>query len=287
MKFGTHSYLFVEFWSDDCVHLLDAAASLGLDFFEIGVGDDIHFSAKETRCRAESLGLELVISPGGSWPVQCDLSSGIESDREAGLMWHKKQVDLANELGAVAYCGSMYGHTGVVKKRKPPPGELERTAEKLHELATYAQQKGVRIVLEPMSHFRTHLVNTPEQVMRLIRLADHPNLRVLLDTYHLITEITNYAEGIRTVGDRLWGLHACENNRGIPGTGLVPWKEVFGALRDIGFDGYLGMESYYSGNEFAWKRGMFHNVCPDPEAFIRQGLEFMKKAIESSRSTGM
>ncbi len=279
MKIGTHSYLFLEFWSDDSLHVLDAAAGFGLDFFEIGVGDDIHFSAAKTRGRAESLGLELVISPGGAWPVECDLSSEDDSDRQAGLAWHKKQVDLANELGAVAYCGSMYGHTGIVRKRKPPHGELQQSAEKLHELASFAEKRGVCIVLEPMSHFRTHLVNTPEQVMRLIRLADHPNLRVLLDTYHLITEITDYGEGIRSVGDCLWGLHMCENNRGVPGTGIVPWDEVFGTLKEIDFDGYLGMESYYSGSEFAWKRGMFHNVCPDPEAFIRQGMEFMKKAM--------
>jgi D-psicose/D-tagatose/L-ribulose 3-epimerase len=287
VKFGAHSYLFREFWSDDSLHLLDLTAELGLDFLEIGVGDDIRFSTSETRRRAESLGLELAISPGGVWPVDCDLSSENDSDREAGLAWHKRQVDLAHELGAVAYCGSMYGHTGVVKKCKAPPEELKRSAEQLHKLATCAEEKGVCIVLEPMSHFRTHLVNTPAQMMRLIDLADHTNLRVLLDTYHLITEITDYAKGIRAVGDRLWGLHACENNRGVPGTGLVPWTDVFMTLKEIGFDGYLGMESYYSGNDFAWKRGMFHNVCPDPEAFIRQGLEFMNNAIKSSRGTGI
>ena len=195
------------------------------------------------------------------------------------MAWHKNQVGLAHELGARAYCGSIYGHTGVVKKRRPPPDENRRVAEGLHELATYAEAHDVTIVLEPMSHFRTHLVNTPAQLMHLIKLADHANLRVLLDTYHLITEITDYAEAIRTTGDRLWGIHACENNRGVPGSGLVPWADVFDTLHEVGFDGYVGLESYNSRQEFAWQRGMFHNVCPDAEAFIRQGVKFLRAGL--------
>ena len=33
--------------------------------------------------------------------------------------------------------------------------------------------------------------------------------------------------------DLLWGLHACENDRGVPGGGLVPWREIFAALKQI------------------------------------------------------
>lgn len=280
MKFGLHSYLFSELWSDACLDMLDLVKELGLDCFEIGIGDDVRFSASVTRRRAETLGLELAVSPGGLWPLECDLSSDDESEREAGLAWHKQQVDLAGELGAVAYCGSIYGHTGVVKKRRPPAEEYRRTAEGLHHLAGYAEKKEVVIVLEPMSHFRTHVVNTPEQAMRLIGLADHENLRVLFDTYHMITEVADYSAGIRTVANRLWGLHACENNRGVPGSGLVPWNDVFKALTDIGFDGYVIMEAYNSSlHDFAYERGMFHNVCPDAMDFIRQGLEFLKQGL--------
>lgn len=49
--------------------------------------------------------------------------------------------------------------------------------------------RNVHIVLEPMSHFRTHVVNTAQQLLALITLADHPATSwALFDTYHLITE---------------------------------------------------------------------------------------------------
>ena len=281
MKLGLHCYLFTERWSDDCLDILDTARDLGAECFEVVVGDDIEFTPRLTRQRAEALGLTLTVGPGGLWPTECDISADEPADRAKGLAWHCQQIDLAAELGAAAYTGALYGHPGTVKRRVPPADEYPRTAEGLHRLAEHAASRGVVLALEPMSHFRTHIANTPEQIMRLVALADHPNLGVLLDTYHMITEVRDFGAAIRTVGDRLWGLHACENDRGVPGGGLVPWDHVFAALRDIAFDGFVLLEAYNSSlSDFAFRRGMFHDVCPDGEAFARQGLAFMHRGLD-------
>jgi D-psicose/D-tagatose/L-ribulose 3-epimerase len=280
VKYGVHSYIFTDRWSDEQVTLMDTVKELGLDCFEIGVGDDVFFTPELTRRSAEQLDLDLLIGPGGEWPIEYDLSSDSAANRKRGLAWHKKQVDLANQLGAVAYCGALYGHPGVVKRRRPPRDEYERTAEALHRLAAYAEQKGVKIILEPMSHFRTHVVNKPEQMMDLITKADHSNLYVLFDTYHMITEVRDYAQAIWTVRDRLWAFHACENDRGVPGRGLVPWGAVFRTLNEINFQGYILFESYNSSiGDFAYHRGMFHNVCPDGVAFVREALAFVRRGL--------
>ncbi|MEZ5275188.1 MAG: sugar phosphate isomerase/epimerase family protein [Opitutaceae bacterium] len=285
MKFGAHSYLFTPRWDDSQLGILDHAKDLDLDFFEIGIGDDVVFSHRKTRLAAEKLGLELVVSPGGLWPVHCDLSLDDKASRQAGLAWHCKAIDRAARVGATAYAGALYGHPGTVLKRRPPLGQYQRTAEELHQLAEYGRKKDVAVVIEPMSHFRTHMVNTPEQVMRLVRLADHPNLRVSLDTYHLITEITDFHEAILTVRDALWGMHMCENNRGVPGPGLVPWSSVFKGLREISFDGYILFEAYNSSiGDFAFERAMFHNVCPDPAVFVQDGMRFIRKGLRGQEA---
>ena len=281
MKYGAHCYIFTDRWSNDALPILDRMKALGLDVAELSVGDDVIFTPALTRRRAEALGLTLVIGPGGAWPLSADLSSDEPEERRAGLAWHCRQVDLAAELGAVAYAGALYGHPGVVKRRRPPADEYPRTAEGLHKLAEYAAQRHIRIVLEPMSHFRTHLVNTAAQLMRLIDLADHANLYALFDTYHLITEERDYAAALRTLASRLWCVHACENDRGAPGGGLVPWNDVFDTLHEIGFNGPLTMEAYNSSiDDFAYQRGMFHNVCPDGDEFVRKGLAFLKSHVE-------
>mgnify|MGYP001084217645 FL=1 len=67
----------------------------------------------------------------------------------------------------------------------------------------------------------------------------------------------------------------------------MPWESVFAALHDIGFGGYVMMESYNSSigdppGSFAFQRGMFHNPCPDGAAFVRKGLAFLKAGMEGS-----
>jgi len=284
MKYGAHCYLFAERWSDGRVHLLDLAKELGLDMFELSVGDDVIFDPHRTGQRAASLGLDLFIGPGGAWPFECDLSADAPADRAKGLAWHRKQVDVAAELGAVAYAGAIYGHPGVVKRRRPPADEYRWTGDGLHALAEYAAERNIVIALEPMSHFRTHLVNSPDQLLRLIGIADHPNLRALFDTYHIVTEIRNYAKALKDLGPRLYAVHACENDRGIPGGGLVPWQDVFTTLHEIGFEGYVGLEGYNSTiDDFAFQRGMFHNVCPDGRAFVDQGTVFLREMESRTR----
>ncbi len=280
MQFGAHCYLFTDRWSDDALPILDDMAALGLGLAELSVGDDVQFTPHLTRRRAEALDLTLVIGPGGTWPLSADLSADEQAARAEGLAWHCRQVDLAAELGAVAYAGALYGHPGVVKRRRPPVDEFRWTADGLHTLADYAAARHVKIVLEPMSHFRTHLVNTAAQMLRLLELAEHDNLYALFDTYHAVTEERDYAAAIRTLGARLWCVHTCENDRGAPGGGLVPWDAVFDALWEIGFDGPLTMEAYNSSiDDFAYQRGMFHNVCPDGRAFVRSGLTFLKPHV--------
>jgi D-psicose/D-tagatose/L-ribulose 3-epimerase len=278
--YGAHNYIFTDRWSDNRLDHLDEARSLGCELFEIAVGDDVHFTPQLTRQRAELLGLLLTISPGGHWPLEYDLSSDDPAERRKGLDWHCQQVRLAAELAAVAYTGALYGHPGIVRRRVPPADEYPRTAEGLHELAEFGCELGVQIVIEPMSHFRTHLVNTPQQAMGLVEMAGHDNLLVLLDTYHLVTETRDYREAVLLARDRLWGIHACENDRGVPGSGLVPWHEFFMALREIAFDGYVLLESYNSSlGGFAFHRGMFHNVCPNGHEFVRQGLAFVRNHL--------
>ena len=59
---------------------------------------------------------------------------------------------------------------------------------------------------------------------------------------------------------------------------------LFTTLHEIGFDGYVALEGYNSGiGDFAFERGMFHNVCPDGPAFVRQGIGFLRQMEQQTR----
>lgn len=283
IDYGAHVFLWTERWSDASLPLLERAKGLGLGFLEIALGDDIAFDASALRARREALGLDVAVSPGGVWPMACDISLEDAAHRRRGLDWHRKNLDTAAAVGAVAYTGAIYGHPGHIERRRPSPALLERVAAGLHELAEHGRRNGVELVIEPMSHFRTGLVNTPVQALRLLELADHENLSVLFDTYHMVTELRDYGAAVRSLAGRLWGLHACENDRGRPGGGLVPWIEIARALADIGFAGRVGLESYNTRLAgFAVSRSLFADVCPDGDAFVREGLAFLRGVFETA-----
>lgn len=287
MKYGAHVFL----WEyprtdDDHARLLDKCGDLGLSFLEISTGDDNAFDPALLGRRAREAGLELVVGPGGVWPMECDISLPEPDCRRAGLEWHKRALDVCGACGAIAYAGATYGHPGRSEYRPPCPDQRRRVAEGLHELAEYAADRNVRLLIEPMSHFRTHLANTPRQINELRRLADHPNLYSLLDTFHVTTEVADFAEAIAELMPHLFLLHACDSNRGAPGTALLPWDAIVGALIEHGWDGYIGFEGYNStwrDGAFAYSRGMFHNVCPDGDAFVRAGKTFLEDTFARLR----
>lgn len=289
-RFCAHQFLWTERWTDASLHLLDTVRGLGLDGMEISLGDDIAFDPAPLRRRAAELHVELTVGPGNVWPMECDISSDDAAQRARGLAWHRRIIERATTLGAVAYCGALYGHPGRVLRRRPPADEWPRTAENLHALAVFAADRGVKLVIEPMSRFRTHLVHTAEQAVRLLDAAGHANLFVNLDTYHMITEERDYAAAIRRAAPRLFGLHACENDRGVPGGGLVPWPAVFAALRYAPGPVRVLFETYNTAADFGFSRGIFTNLCPDGDAFVRAGLRFLgpfaAAARDASASTG-
>lgn len=282
-KLGVHQFLWKSHWTNEDLGILDTVRALGCSLFEVSLGDDVSFDRVRLRRHADALGVELTVGPGNAWPNNCNISDDELSHRKLGLAWHKKMLDWAADIGAVAYCGAIYSHPGHVCRRPQPKDEMPRTAENLHQLAEYADGLGVRLVIEPMSRFRVHLVNTAAQAVSLVQLTRHANLRVNLDTYHMITEERDYAAAIRRAAIVLWGVHACENDRGVPGGGLVPWDAVFEALRSVDGCTRLMLETYNTGLDgFGLSRGIFQDLCPEPEKFVRQGINFLRNGLANT-----
>lgn len=280
-KYGAHQFLWLEYWTDHCLPILDEVHALGLDSFEISLGDDVFFNPIPVRKRLEELGIELTIGPGNNWPMECDISSEFVENQHLGMEWHRGIIKRAADLGAVAYNGATYGHPGKILRQQRQYAELERIALNLHQLAEFAESLNVKLVIEPMSRFRTHILHTAKDAVDLVSLVGHQNIYINLDTYHMITEERDYANAIKICGNSLWGIHACESDRGIPGGGLVPWKEVFRSLSDVCPNARILMETYNTGKHgFGYKRGIFKDVCPDAQDFIKKGLDFLKQRAD-------
>jgi D-psicose/D-tagatose/L-ribulose 3-epimerase len=58
----------------------------------------------------------------------------------------------------------------------------------------------------------------------------------------------------------------------------VEWSGVFQALRDIGYDGWLTIESFgFSLGELSAAASIWRELAPSPEAIAFDGVQFLKK----------
>ena len=72
-------------------------------------------------------------------------------------------------------------------------------------------------------------------------------------------------------------FRSCENNRGIPGTGLVPWKEFFTVLKDIGYKGAVSIESFDPNFEEVNRNcAIWRKFAESGEALAIEGLKNLK-----------
>jgi len=84
------------------------------------------------------------------------------------------------------------------------------------------ERNGVALAIEPLNRFETFFLNTSCDAKTLCEEVGHPAVGVLFDTFHANIEEKSIAEGLRTIGSRLKHVHACENDRGIPGSDTSP-----------------------------------------------------------------
>jgi len=77
--------------------------------------------------------------------------------------------------------------------------------------------------------------------------------------------------------DYLGYVHVNENDRGIPGTGLVPFTEFFAALKEVGYGGPLTIESFDpSFEELNGMCAIWRKFAESGEALAVEGLKNLK-----------
>lgn len=115
---------------------------------------------------------------------------------------------------------------------------------------------GVTMIVEPINtlakieplnpkgnnHANYFLDRTPE-ALHLLRKVNHPNAKLLYDLYHAQIMDGNLIETIRQHAAEIAHIHVGDvPGRHQPGTGEIHHPNVFRALRDVGFRGYVAME---------------------------------------------
>jgi sugar phosphate isomerase/epimerase len=197
--------------------------------------------------RIRDLGLTVVsLCRGGFFPAVT------AADRRRAIDDNRRAIAEAHALGAphvVLVCGAVPG--------QPLPESRRQIAEAIAALQPDCAAAGVKLAIEPLHPMYADArsaVNTLGQANDMVESLGWPAVGVAVDAYHVWWDPALESELARC--GRLGALlafHVCDwrtptidllNDRGLPGEGCIPLRQIRGWVEAAGFAGFNEVEIF-------------------------------------------
>ncbi|MEH6747503.1 MAG: sugar phosphate isomerase/epimerase family protein [Maribacter arcticus] len=278
MKIGMNMLLWTNHVTEEHYPIIDTLKETGYDGIELymGDGDLTHYKKLGDHISKLDLGVTVVT---GLAPSE-NITSEDPKLRQAGLDRLKWAIDNAQALNADIICGPIHSPFAFFSRQPPTQDERKRSAEMLRKAADYAAQADIMLCPEALNRFECYLYNTMTELKTLVEAVNHPNLGAMYDTHHSNIEEKSQSGAIKTIAPYLKHFHISENDRGTPGSGQVLWSQVFSALKEINYDGWLTIEAFSTIiPEFANAINVWRDYSPSKEIYTK-GLQFIKDGMD-------
>jgi len=220
------------------------AAPEGLEYLEESVGgalcpreDETAFEAAMAKCKSA---VAPVIAANCFLPGDLK-STGADVDEEALDAYVTTAFARAAQVGISRI---VFGSGG---SRSVPDGfdgdrAFEQLVGHLKRWGPIAAAHNVVIVVEPLQKAECNIINTVAEGAELARRANHPNVRLLADFYHMLCD-GDPPDAIREHGDLLRHVHVAEREqRTAPGMAGDDFRPFLRALKAVGYDETMSLE---------------------------------------------
>ena len=224
---------------------LDAIAKAGFDGIEIFEQDFIADTGtpREIGNMIRDHGLEITLFQ----PFR-DFEGLTGAARERAFDRAKYKFDTMNELGTdlILMCSSVHPEA---------LGGIDRAADDFRELGAIAAAHNIRVGYEALAWGRH--VNDHRDAWEIVRRADHPNIGLILDSFHTLARKID-PDTIRSVpSDKIFFVQLADaplidmdllywsrHFRNMPGEGDLAVKAFMRAVAATGYDGPISLEIF-------------------------------------------
>jgi len=276
MKYGMNLLLWTGELNDSHVAVLEKLKGMGYDGVELPIFDANPKKFAQWAKRLDQIGLErtaVTIRTAADNPISPDAKV-----RAAGVAAMKRSLECCQAAGARILCGPYHSAIGEFSGQGPTANEWKWGVDSMRANAENAATAGVMLGVEYLNRFECYLLNTAADTARFVRDVNHPNCRMMYDTFHANIEEKNPAEAIRACAPYTIHVHISENDRSTPGQGSVPWEATFKTLKETGYDGWMVIEAFgLALPELAAATKIWRRMYQNEEQLARDGLAFMKK----------
>jgi sugar phosphate isomerase/epimerase len=243
-------------FSDGLVDAFTRAAELGFDAVEIFPPSATALESSDVSTLMERHRLKVAaVGTGAGWVVhKLTLVHSDAAVRQKAREFIRGIIDIAGQWAAPAIIGSMQGRWEGSVTREQALGFL---GEALADLGEHAARHGVPLLYEPLNRYETNLFNRLGETATWLRGLRSQNIRVLADLFHMNIDEADSPAALREAGAMVGHVHFADSNRRAVGMGQTAIGPIVGALREIGYAGYLSAEIF---------------PLPDPMAAARQTI---------------
>lgn len=281
MKFGINTFLFTSPFTNESTRLFSDFKVWGFDSVEIAIEHESHIDPAFVKTELDKYGL-VCGSTCGAFGLDRDLR-GTPEAQQASMDYMLHLIDAMNVLGSPTLVGPVYSAVGRAEyvPEKERKAQWKLVVENLKKVCKYAEKKGVTIAMEPLNRFETDFINTCEQAVQMVNDVGSPALGIHLDTFHMNIEEKNPAEAVLRAGKLLAHFHASASDRGTPGNDHVDWKNIALALKKVGYQKDVVIESFTPDVKvIARAAAIWRQIEPNRDDIAIEGLKFLKKTFK-------
>ncbi|MBE9636819.1 bifunctional sugar phosphate isomerase/epimerase/4-hydroxyphenylpyruvate dioxygenase family protein [Salipiger mangrovisoli] len=224
---------------------LEAIAAAGFDGVEIFEQDFIAHDggARDVGRMIRDHGLEIPLFQ----PFR-DFECLPEPLRSKAFDRAKRKFDVMQELGTdlILICSSVHPRA---------LGGIKRAADDLAELGEIAKERGIRLGYEALAWGRH--INDHRDAWEIVRQADHPNVGIILDSFHTLGRKID-PESIRAIpGEKIFFVQLADapaidmdllywsrHFRNMPGEGDLEVQRFMQAVMAAGYTGPISLEIF-------------------------------------------
>jgi D-psicose/D-tagatose/L-ribulose 3-epimerase len=284
-KIGIYYAYWTREWDVDFVPFVEKVAGMGFDILEVNSGTVMNMSnAERDRLRnaAEEHKIDLTFCIGLA--KRYDIAAEDSDTRRHGIEFLRNSAEMVKYMGAKQLGGIIYSSwpgrlpDSVFDKRP----FVDRSVECMKVVIKTAEDCGVFFNVEVVNRFEQYMLNTAAEAVNYCERVGSDHCRIMLDAFHMNIEEDSIRDAIITAGKRLGHFHIGETNRKAPGRGRMPWEEIVGALREIGYDGAVVMEPFLqSGGEVGRVIRVFRDLDSgiDLDQEAKRALEFIRSKL--------
>ncbi|BCJ85493.1 hydroxypyruvate isomerase [Effusibacillus dendaii] len=187
------------------------------------------------------LKLVLFNFPPGNWQ-KGDRGISICADRQQEF---RDSVEEAIRYAKTLNCPRLHCMAGIL-----PNGWEEKEAwqvykENLRFAAARLADHQITLLIEPINRYDMpgYLLSDLKHAYELICELDMPNVKIQYDFYHMQRIQGELIASYQTYKDAIGHIQIADNpGRHEPGTGEINYPNIFRFLKEIGYEGYIGLE---------------------------------------------